>query len=166
MLVPSNGVRVGTRPTRVPGAMHGHPMQGPVSAKPSRIWTPNLGGSGLWTPSQPRNPSDVIAKRSFRRACRRAAEHGWTKYRGRTLRAQQLSNEQLQLAQRMLQARRQPQTASTQACGADVEGRLRVTVWNSGGLAYQDLMQWLQTSSIVPDILILLETRLAMIWSI
>ena len=141
--------------------MQGQPT-GPFAAKQSRKWTPpRRSGFGHSRTLPLETGSATVLKRSFKRACRRATEHGWTTYRGRTLQASQLSPAQIQVAQRMIAQRHHASTTPSQPPVEATSGRLRVMVWNCEGLAYQDLMQWLQTSEAAPDVLILVETRMA-----
>ena len=81
---PCSGVRVGARPIRALGAVASQEVAGRSAAKPSREWTPMIGGFGLGQ-TYPTRASAAVVKRSFRRACRRATAEGQTTYRGRTL---------------------------------------------------------------------------------
>ncbi|CAE7783692.1 unnamed protein product [Symbiodinium sp. CCMP2592] len=90
-------------------------------------------------------------KRAFHRACNRALQQGSTRYRGRTLRAQDVPS-QFRVPQVGLQAR--PSFRQDRIRG------LRVLSWNSGGLGsglYPELMTYLSQSSI--DIAIVVESR-------
>ena len=58
-------------------------------------------------------------------------------------------------------ARKQPPRPKHEAPNCTSAERLRVMVWNCGGLAYQDFMQWLSKKSQHVDIIVILETRLA-----
>ena len=138
---------------------HGH-TAGRRIAKHSREWTSTERGYGPQTVPYTADPSTAI-KRSFQTACRRAVEHGSTQYRGITLRPQHLSQAQVQKALSSIHAKgRQPIQASVPKPPFH-SGRLQVMVWNSGGLAYHDLMHWLEVSPRSPDVIIILETRLA-----
>ena len=80
-------------------------------------------------------------------------------YRGRALTVDQLSKEQVRWARQSLQRKLPPHPPLAEH--VPPSGRLQVMVWNSGGLAYHDLLQWLQSHSQTYDVIILVETRLA-----
>ena len=157
-----SGARVGILPTRMSGAARQPIHEGHRTAKHRREWTSNCRGCGPSTVPTVATHSAAVIKRSFRRACRRAVEYGSTPYKGRTWRPHHRSKAQVQQAVSSITAKRNgppknhlPQTASA-------PGRLQVMVWNTGGLAYHELMHWLMnTVASPPDLLIVLETRLA-----
>ena len=72
-----------------------------------------------------------------------------------------LSEAQIQQAVNSITANRSGPPRSHLPQNASAPGRLQVMVWNNGGLAYQELMRWLDTVASPPDVLIVLETRLA-----
>ena len=84
-------------------------------------------------------------------------EHGETAYRGRNFKPQHLSPDQIQKARPCSHT---PQTRPShhQTCR---EAALHRTPWNCGGLAYQDFLYWLTLQTVPPQIVILVETRLA-----
>ena len=156
-----SGIKVGALPTAAPGV--GPPLPhraGLRTAKPSGEWTCPSRGYG----PQPKHtcPAHLrpTVKRSFHRACKRALEHGETAYKGRTLKPQHLSQDQVQKARAAISRRRGPST-TTQVQTRPHTGRQRVLVWNCGGLAYQDFLYWLTLQAAPPEIIIIVETRLA-----
>ena len=130
------------------------------TAKPSGEWTCPSRGYGPQHAKQCTAHLRPIVKRSFHRACKRALEHGETAYRGRTLKPQHLSQEQIQKARATISRKGRPSQTS-QAQQRPRTGRHSVLVWNSGGLAYQDFLYWLTLQEAPPEIVIVVETRLA-----
>ena len=159
MLASIAKVRVGAHPTWA-AAVRIANMPGHAAAKHSREWdghSRNYGSSS----SQGHHANKAVVKRSFRRACLRAVEHGATAYRGRTLRPQQLTALQRETARRILQGRRRqrPLEQDTKTTGQQGD-RMRILTWNSGGLPYHEFAHWLSVTGSSYDVVIVVETRI------
>ena len=118
----SIGVRVGTRPSRVPGAVH--------TAKDEGI-----------KPKQLAAPYSRVAKRSYRRALRRAARDGYAWYRGHYI---AVKREFVPLV---------PSSGAPNRTNR----RLGVTCWNCSGLSLElkaELFHWLHTQRHVGVVLL------------
>ena len=72
----------------------------------------------------------------------------------------QLSHTQIKHAQSMLQAKRRNPKPPVESNHAVASGRLKIMVWNSGGLAYQDFLHRVTSRNCPPDFVVVLETRL------
>lgn len=108
----------------------------------------------VFAPYQARKNSSGTGKRSFHRAQRRAAQHGYTWWKGHLHTAKQLGT---QFASCDPPIKHTPNTAP---CSKHLRQRLTCFCWNSGGLGVEkwDLLQlWLEKQKI--DILCLQETK-------
>ena len=109
----------------------------------------NLNGLSRGTPG----PITFTAKRSFKRAQRRAVKYGYTSYKGAihtpaTLNVQYLPNPQQKTTRRTSTARTAPS--------------LRIMLWNASGLSvsrFAELRQWIAATEQAPDICLITESH-------